>query len=67
MSGEDASRPYLENLIAPEIKTNKQIKITLDTTETFDVPDSVQTCPFFTAGPAMMRRKASFYLCRLTH
>jgi hypothetical protein len=32
-------------------KTNKQIKITLDTTETFDEPDSVQTWPFFTAGP----------------
>jgi hypothetical protein len=24
MSGEDAPRPYLENLIVPEIKTNKQ-------------------------------------------
>jgi hypothetical protein len=26
MSGEDAPRPYLENLIVPEIKTNKQLR-----------------------------------------
>jgi hypothetical protein len=26
MSGEDAPRPCLENLIVPEIKTNKQTK-----------------------------------------
>jgi hypothetical protein len=26
MSGEDTPRPYLENLIVPEIKTNKQTK-----------------------------------------
>jgi hypothetical protein len=28
MSGEDAPRPYLEDLIVPEIKTNKQYKQT---------------------------------------
>jgi hypothetical protein len=27
MSGEDAPRPYLENLIVPEIKTNKQTQV----------------------------------------
>jgi hypothetical protein len=26
MSGEDAPRPYLENRIVPEIKTNKQMQ-----------------------------------------
>ena len=29
MSGEDAPRPCLENLIVPEIKTNKQTDIKL--------------------------------------
>ena len=32
MSGEDAPRPYLENLIVPEIKTNKQIRRQTQTT-----------------------------------
>jgi hypothetical protein len=30
MSGEDAPRPYLENLIVPEIKTNKQTSLNDD-------------------------------------
>jgi hypothetical protein len=30
MSGEDAPRPYQENLIVPEIKTNKQTNVELD-------------------------------------
>jgi len=73
--GEDAPRPYPENLIAPEIKTNKQIKITLDTQQR-RLTNQIQYKRGFslqqvqeekTHSASMMRRKTSFYLCRLTH
>jgi hypothetical protein len=33
MSGEDAPRPYLENLIVLEIKTNKQVALLTELTQ----------------------------------
>jgi hypothetical protein len=40
MSGEDAPRPYLQNLIVPEIKTNKQTnKACMDLAVTAPTPN----------------------------
>jgi hypothetical protein len=41
MSGEDAPRPYLENLIVLEIKTNKQTVTSWGTASVIVVGDSV--------------------------